>query len=264
MTDHDRELARIRNLVLFSNAAAWILLLTGPSTLTHCPVALSGIVARQGSFQMLVAMLPLSSLAKGWALMLVAMMSPVLIPPIRHVWLQSFRQRRTRSIGLFVAGWALIWLSVGALLLVAELASAFVMPQSYLLAAGTLTALLWQFSPIKQHCLNRAHAHTSLAAFGFAADRDSFLFGVSHGIWCVGSCWALMVFAMLLPRWHAAAMATAAFLILSERLEQPVWPRWRWRMSSKLMRIVFARTQIQLNSLGWLTQKARCCTDTRW
>jgi predicted metal-binding membrane protein len=245
MTDRDRELARIRNPVLVIITAAWILLLAGSGPLMHCAIVASGVVSWQTSFHMIVAMNPSSALAKNWALMLIAMMSPVLIPPIRHVWLQSFRHRRTRSIGLFVAGYALIWLGAGALLLAAELSIVQLARQWYLPAAA-LPGLLWQFSPIKQHCLNRCHAYTPLASFGFAADRDAFRFGVNHGMSCVGSCWALMMFPMLLPRWQFSAMLTVAFLILSERLDQPVWPRWNWRISSKLMRIIFAQTRIRL------------------
>jgi hypothetical protein len=40
----------------------------------------------------------------GWLLMLVAMMSPVLIQPIRHIRLRSFAHRHERSIVFFVAG----------------------------------------------------------------------------------------------------------------------------------------------------------------
>jgi hypothetical protein len=90
MTDRDRELARVRNPVLFISTVAWILLLAGPGTQTHCPTAVSGTLQWRATLQMLVAMNPPASLATGWALMMVAMMSPVLIPPIRHVWLQSF------------------------------------------------------------------------------------------------------------------------------------------------------------------------------
>jgi predicted metal-binding membrane protein len=247
MANPDREFARVSYAVLTISVVAWILLLAGPATLTHCAMAASGAVEWRASFRMLVAMNPLASLAAGWGLMLAAMMAPVLIPPIRHVWLQSFEHRRARSIGLFIAGYAAIWLAAGALMLAGELAASLLVRQWHLPLTGALIALLWQFSPIKQQCLNRGHDHPPLIAFGFAADRDALRFGVSHGIWCVGACWALMMFPMLLPRGHVAAMAAVAFLIFSERLEHPVWPHWGWRVSSKLMRIIFVQTRIRLN-----------------
>ena len=71
-------------------------------TIAHCPVTDSG--ASMASFQMMLAMNPVSSLIVGWALMLVAMMSPTLIAPIRHVIERSFKRRRVRSVTLF-RGW---------------------------------------------------------------------------------------------------------------------------------------------------------------
>jgi predicted metal-binding membrane protein len=200
---------------------------------------------------MLLAMNSAGSLATGWALMLVAMMSPVLIPPVRYIRLRSFTRRRARSTVLFVAGYAAIWMALGGMLLTIELAVRLLAPQSYLPAAGVvLIALLWQFSPVKQRCLNSCHAHTELAAFGAAADFHALRFGMTHGIWCAGSCWALMLAPLLLPRGHVVAMATVTVLIFSERLEQPNSPCWRWRGLGKATRIVLAQARIRLQSVS--------------
>jgi predicted metal-binding membrane protein len=111
-----------------------------------------------------------------------------------------------------------------------------------------LIALAWQFSPFKQRCLNRCHAHGELSAFGAAADLDALRFGLAHGIWCACSCWALMLFPMLLPRGHLVAMACIAVLIFCERLEQPNPPCWRWRGLGKAKRIVLAQARISLHA----------------
>jgi predicted metal-binding membrane protein len=248
-----REFARVRHPVLLISALTWILLLVerdSMSMFAHCPAASSAAMPLSASFQMLLAMSSPASLAAGWALMLVAMMSPVLIAPIRHIRLRSFTHRRARSIALFVTGYAAIWMALGTVLLAIELAVKLFAPQSYLPVAGVvLIAVVWQFSPIKRRCLNRCHAHTVLAAFGTAADLDALRFGVTHGIWCAGSCWALMLFPMLLARGHIVAMATVAVLIFSERLEQPGPRCWRWRGFGKAIRIVVAQTRIQLHTL---------------
>jgi len=245
-----RELARVRNPVLLISAVTWILLLVEPGNLSmfaHCPATSSGAMPLSTSFQMLLATNAPASLAAGWALMLVAMMSPVLIQPVRHIRLRSFTSRRARSIALFVIGYAAIWMPLGGVLLAIELAVKLFAPQSYLPAAGVvLIALVWQFSPVKQRCLNRCHAHTELAAFGAAADFDALRFGMTHGTWCAGSCWALMLFPMLLLRGHVVAMASVAVLIFSERLEQPRPPSWRWRGLGKATRIVVAQARIRL------------------
>jgi len=246
-----REPARVRNLVLFLSAMTWLLLLIEPgstSMFAHCPVTKSG-TPWPASFQMLLAMNPPAQLAAGWALMLVAMMSPVLIQPIRHIRLRSFTHRRARSIMFFVAGYAAIWMVLGGGLLSVSLAAKLSAPESYLVAGGiALIAVVWQFSPIKQRCLNRCHGHRELAAFGIAADFDALHFGTTHGIWCAGSCWALMLFPMLMPRGHIIAMAAVAILIFGERLEQPRPPCWRWRGLGKAVRIVIAQARIRLHA----------------
>lgn len=252
MTYDARELARVRNSLLLISAVTWILLLAEPRSiriLAHCPAISFAAMPLSPSFEMLLAMNRPASLAAGWALMLVAMMSPVLIPPVCHIRLRSFTHRRARSIALFVTGYGAIWMALGGVLLAIELPAKLFAPQSYLPAAGVVaTALVWQFSPIKQRCLNRCHALTELATFGAAADLDVFRFGITHGIWCVGSCWVLMLFPMLLPRGHIVAMATVAVLIFSERLEQPRPPCWRCRGLGKAIRIVVAQARMRLHA----------------
>jgi predicted metal-binding membrane protein len=246
VTFNSQERVLVRNSVLLISVIAWILLLVDPGSMAmiaRCPATGSGVMP--ASFQMLLGMNPPGSLAASWALMLVAMMSPVLIPPLSHIRLCSFAHRRPRSIVLFLAGYAAIWMAVGGVLLAIELTVNLFAPQSYLPAVGVvLIALMWQFSPTKQLCLNRCEAHTELAAFGAAADFDALRFGTMHGIWCASSCWALMLLPILLPRGHLVAMATVAVLIFSERLERPMPPCWRGRLRGKVIRIVFAQARI--------------------
>ncbi len=145
MTYDARELARVRNPVLLISAVTWILLLVGPGSmvmLAHHPAASAGAMPLPASFHMLLGMNPPASLAAGWALMLVAMMSPVLIPPLHHIRLRSFRHRRARSIVLFVAGYAAIWMALGGVLLAIEVAVKFYAPQSYVPAAGVFLIAL--------------------------------------------------------------------------------------------------------------------------
>ena len=236
MTYRPEEFARVRNAVLLSSVIAWILLLLNPAGMTlvaHCAAAR--------------AMLPPASLAIGWAVMLVAMMFPVLIGPIGHIQLRSFRHRRVRSVALFVSAYAAIWMAVGCGLLSIELAARSFTSQAYLPVAGVvIIALVWQVSPLKQRCLNACHAHTELAAFGAAADLAALRFGLAHGLWCGGSCWALMLVPMLLPGRHLLAMAAVAILIFSERLEPPMAPCWRWRGLGGVTRMAVVQARIRL------------------
>lgn len=244
-----RELARVRNPVLILSAITWVLLVTAPGGIAvhpHLHAAASSPMPLGASLEMLLAMNPPATLAMGWVLMLIAMMAPVLIMPIRHIRQRSFARRRTRFTALFVAGYGVIWLAAGVVVLAIELAIKILAPQSYLPAIALfVVALVWQFSPIKQRCLNGCHASSELSAFGAAADRDALAFGVAHGISCAGSCWSLMLFPMLLPEGHTVAMGAVSFLIFSERLEHPMPPSWRWRGFTAIKRIVIAHAGMQ-------------------
>jgi len=251
MTYDARELARVRNPILLASAAMWLLLLAGPRALPssiHCSAPSQLDFA--ASVQMFVAMNPPASLAAGWAVMLSAMMLPALIAPVRHIRRRSFTRRRARSIVLFFLGYAAVWMALGGVLLALKLGAQFLGGESCLPAAfGALIAMAWQCSPLKQRCLNRCNALPELAAFGAAADWDALAFGVTQGIWCAGSCWALMLLPMLLPQEHMAAMIVVAVLIYCERLEHPRPPRWSWRGFGRTVRFEVAQGRIRLHAL---------------
>lgn len=220
-----RAFALLRNRAFCVGGLAWALLLLEPGAASYCSVPGSSI-----SWRLVFAVNPPADLARGWALMLAAMMSPVLAPAIHHICLGCFARRRARSISCFVAGYGAVWMAAGAVLLLLKLVAGELAPGSLLPAfvVGAL-ALIWQASPLKQSCLNRCHRHRPFAAFGFASDRDLLCFGLEHGVWCAGSCSLLMLFPMLLPEGHVIAMAAVGVLIYCERLDPPAAPAWRWR-----------------------------------
>ena len=250
MTAAARERLQVRAPLLFISATAWILLVIEPGGMAlpaHCSAAMLGVTPSSTSLDLLLALNPPVSLAVGWVLMLVAMMVPLLIAPVRHVRDRSFAQRRARAIALFAAGYAAIWVPAGVMLLALALAVRLVAPGSSVpVALVTIVALVWQFSPVKQRSLNRCHAQAELAAFGLAADLDAFRFGLKRGVWCVGSCWALMLLPLLFSRGHVAAMAAVTLWLFAERLDRPMPPRWHWRGPGKSARIAVAQARMRL------------------
>lgn len=227
-----QEYTRLRNAVLFMGLMAWLSIALVPLLWDEPyagPVCSAARLAAT-SWETLEALIPTPFQAVGWVLMLVAMMSPVLVAPIRHVYASSFAHRRGRSIAFFVGGYAVVWMAVGCLILAVERVAAGLMPQSYGPAIGVaLVALVWQMSPAKQRCINRCHNHGPLAAFGMAADGDAVCMGLKTGCWCVGSCWAVMLLPIVLPQGHIVAMLAVGALIFCERLDPPRAPLWRWR-----------------------------------
>jgi predicted metal-binding membrane protein len=110
----------------------------------------------------------------------------------------------------------------------------------------------WQISPAKQWCLNRCHRKPQLAAFGAAADRDAFGFGLSNGASCIGACWALMLLMLVVDHGHLLVMAGVTLFVLAERLENPAPLAWRWRGPDKALRIIMAQARMRLAPRSYL------------
>lgn len=184
----------------------------------------------------------------GFALMVSAMMAPLLIPPLQHVLSRSLPARRGRHTLLLVAAQLLVWVPAMALLQIAGLGVTRVLGEVtaglVVLGAGVSLALLWEVSPGRQHCLNRHHAHPTVAAFGAAADRSVITFGLTHATWCLGTCWAIMLLPNLAGVWHLPVMALASGWMWLSMVEGPGRRRWGvpfFRSTSRLARAVLHR-----------------------
>lgn len=188
-----------------------------------------------------------AKLASGCVLMIAAMMAPLLVQPLRHVRDRGFARRRTRATLLFVAGYAAVWMVVGFGLRVLALAARWAEPAPLVcLGLAVAAAVVWQVSPAKQWCLNRCHRRPHLAAFGAAADRDAFGYGLTNGAACAGVCWALMLLPLLMGPGHLLGMVAVAGFVFAERLERPGPLVWRWRGPGKALRIALARARMRL------------------
>ena len=141
----------------------------------------------------------------GWVLMIVAMMLPSSVPLVLvFAGVVGRRPRPGILVGLLLVGYLAIWsvFGAGAWLLdrgIHALVDAWpwLATHSQLILATTLIiAGLWQFSPIRDRCLDECRS-----PFGFVVNRwrgtalmrESFAMGVAHGAFCVGCCWSLML-----------------------------------------------------------------------
>jgi predicted metal-binding membrane protein len=235
-------------VVLGSTAvAAWSALALDGSDATLPALCSSGLLWTAPQFDLALVLNAPAQLASGWALMVAAMMSPLVIAPLRHVHDRSFARRRARSMLLFAAGYTAVWMIAGAGLQAMALAARWAAPASLAgLGLAAAAAILWQVSPAKQWCLNRCHRRPHLAAFGAAADRDAVAFGLTNGASCAGACWALMLLPLVVGRGHVLAMIAVALFVFAERLERPVPLAWRWRGPGKALRIAIAQSRLRL------------------
>jgi len=151
--------------------------------------------------------------------MMAAMMLPSAMPMILLHRLGAEGRARALWSAVFIAGYLIVWASVGLVVWAAGMATGMlVAPEQRIfgVAAILLLAGVYQFTPLKSACLRACrtpadflltHWHRGLAG--------QLRLGIEHGLYCLGCCWALMVLfvgvgAMSLP-W-AAAIAVVVFV----------------------------------------------------
>ena len=141
----------------------------------------------------------------GWALMIIAMMLPSSIPLVLTFG-ALVRRRRTpgRLVALLLLGYLVIWtvFGLGAWVLDRGIhagvdAIPWLAEHPQLIIGSTLLiAGLWQFSPIRDRCLDECRSPLGFVAnrwHGTAERREAFAMGIAHGAFCVGCCWSLML-----------------------------------------------------------------------
>ena len=234
---------------------AWLIVLASACVLAWSLLVADAVGLARSGFCSLGAAAPdfvlgsesAAKLIWDWALMVVAMMAPLVVSPLQHLRDRSFARRRARATALFLSGYLTAWMAAGAgLLTLADVARESPFPPALGFALATVAAALWQVSPAKQWALNRCCRRPRLAAFGAAADLDALDFGLTHGAACIGACWALMTLLFFSGRGHLAGMALVTLFAFAERLEDPAPIAWRWRGFGKALRIAVAQARIGL------------------
>lgn len=141
-----------------------------------------------------------------WAVMMAAMMLPS-TAPLLLLYLGATRTRNptsnavSRVFGL-LSGYLLVWaaFSVGATLLQWTLATrglltAMMEPAAPALGAALLAlAGVYQMTPLKQACLRACRSPLQFVMGNNAPGlAGAFRLGITHGVYCLGCCWALML-----------------------------------------------------------------------
>ena len=167
-----------------------------------------------------VGPLPLeaSLFAAGWVLMIVAMMLPSSLPLVMTFGaLVSRRRRPGRLVALLLAGYLVVWgafglaawiLDRGIHAAVAALPWLAAHPQ-LILGTTLLAAGLWQFSPLRDRCLDECRSPLGFVLNrwrGVSERREAFAMGIAHGAFCVGCCWSLMLVMFGVGLANVAAM----------------------------------------------------------
>ena len=203
---------RLRQGLLLASLAAWAMLLTGGAWLNlpaYCGASARFLAPGWAGLELALVLNPPGGLAMAWLAMLLAMMPPMLDRPLGSLLDSGGARRRLRAAGLFLLGYGAAWMAAGAMLVLLAIGLRALLPGPGAAVIAALAALAWQASPWKQHCLNRCR--------GLAADRDALSFGLAHGGWCVGACWALMALPLTIEQGHYAVMALVTLFLAAER-----------------------------------------------
>ena len=163
--------------------------------------------------------------AAAWITMITAMMLPSAAPLLRLFAGVSQGQRRAGLVlSAFVAGYLAVWTLFGWMALgfdagvhAAVEASPWLDARPQLVAAAVLAlAGAFQFSSLKDRCLNTCrHPGAYLLSHYRRGAGAALRIGWSHGLFCLGCCWALMTVAfaagMTDLRWMAGFTALMTY-----------------------------------------------------
>jgi predicted metal-binding membrane protein len=166
----------------------------------------------------------LAAFILGWVAMMAAMMLPAIVPVVK-LYARAAAQGRVAPLPLFVGGYLTAWgvLGLPAYMAWRWLADPLSAGEPWVgrLAGGALLlAAAWQLSPLKSLCLR--HCRSPMSFFmrhGSGADRPlgAVRLGATHGAFCVGCCWALMVVLVAFGTMDLRWMAALALLIFLEK-----------------------------------------------
>jgi predicted metal-binding membrane protein len=160
-----------------------------------------------------------------WAVMMAAMMLPSL-GPAAAATTAPWRRIPGRTV-LFAGGYLLVWtlagLGVYGVLAVASHAAglAWTSGGRWLSIGVLILAAAYELTPIKRAFLTRCRC--PLARASSRGPQGAIVEGITTGVWCLGSSWALMAALFALGVMSLVWMALVAALVAFEKLAP--WPR---------------------------------------
>lgn len=196
--------------LLVCAAAAWLITINQAGSM-----AMGGGIAMMGAALFLIT----------WLVMMVAMMFPSVAP----MTLAFASVTRARGEGIlpsaaFVIGYLMVWTAAGLvpLTVLQALNQIWMTPPSWLPRLGGAVIILagiYQFTPLKDACLRACRS-----PLGFILNHNfgggpaaAVRAGASHGLYCLGCCWALMAVLAVLGLMNIAWMAVFAAIFFIEK-----------------------------------------------
>ncbi len=170
-----------------------------------------------------------------WALMMAAMMLPS-VGPFVGVYQRTVTEHRLARLTALSIGYLGVWTMVGLVAVV--VADRFALrgrtnaTAAQAVAVGSFAiAGLYQLSPLKFRCLSHCRTQVGhmIHYLGFRGPLRDLKAGASHGWFCLGCCWALMILMVAFGVMNVLAMVGLALIIAVEKV---------WRHGERFARAV--------------------------
>jgi predicted metal-binding membrane protein len=158
-----------------------------------------------------------------WTVMMAAMMLPSATPMILLHRLGADGRLRTQLwSAAFVAGYLVVWASVGIVVWGAGMAANSIVTQeerAVAVAAILLVAGVYQFTPLKSTCLRACRTPADFLLTHWHRGLSGQLrLGIEHGLYCLGCCWALMALFVGVGAMSLVWAVGIALVVLVEKL----------------------------------------------
>ena len=173
-----------------------------------------------------MAMLGAGLFLVTWVVMMVAMMFPTVVPMVlTHAGVVRSRGEGMVQTVAFVVGYLVVWTAAGLVPLgvVQLLGSSIAAPVDGWLprlgGAIVLLAGMYQLTPLKNACLRACRSPLGFVRTHDLGDGSSAAAraGISHGLDCLGSSWALMALLAVLGLMNLLWMAVVSAVIFLEK-----------------------------------------------
>ncbi len=161
-----------------------------------------------------------------WALMIVAMMFPLLKEPLAYTLSRYPSHQGYKAMVWFLLGYCTPWLILGLLLQALMMLLPLFMPSeensfavelyTFLPVAGFAIAASWVWSPWRRRASQACSRTIPMRIQGWYAVRDCLHYGHLSGIACVRNCWPPMM-ALVMAQHNMLLMFIVTLLLIYER-----------------------------------------------
>jgi predicted metal-binding membrane protein len=166
-----------------------------------------------------------------WAIMMIGMMVPSITPTVL-IYASVARKSAAQgtpvgATGGFVSGYVAMWVLFSFFATLAQwglekaaLLSPMMVSKSVTLGAGLLIAAgIYQWLPIKDKCLTHCRSPVDFITHHWQeGTTGAFRMGLSHGTYCLGCCWVLMLLLFVGGVMNLLWIASITVFVLLEKI----------------------------------------------